>query len=234
MGTATRGMATGRLIGVGVLMAGVLTMAGCGDDNVNPSAATPTRAGSTGTPSPDESPSSIAPSDLEGRAKALFISAEDLGPSWRLSQPPQPGFGLTVCGVDIEPEDPIGSTRQRLAQSAVGPFLAQHVQAHRDGLATEVVDRLRAALPGCSRFETKGESAASPVTSFVIDPVDFAAVPGDAVVWRMTSQGDRAVTQDVALVARGEFLVGFVSYAAGNPPDPTVITTAVAALPTTP
>lgn len=212
-------------------------MAGCGDQDAAPSTAkspssgSTAESGATGSPDSTGSTGTEAEQGLEARAKSHFIPAETLGSGWRRSQPPQPGFGLTVCGVDIEPEEARGSARQRFAQSAVGPFLAQHVQAHRDGLAAEVVGRLRTALPGCSSFETRGELANGPVTSFVIDEVDFGSMPTDAVVWRMTSQGERKVTQDIALVADGEFLIGFVSYGAGDPPDPSIITKAVKGLP---
>jgi hypothetical protein len=136
-----------------------------------------------------------------------------------------------VCGVDIEPEQPLGSARQRFTTSGVGPFVAQYVQAHRDGLGDEVVRALKAALPTCTTFETRGESPTSPVTRFAIDKVAFAEVPDNVVVWRMTSQGEQPVTQDVALVADGEFLIGVVSYVAGSPPDPAVISAAVAGIP---
>ena len=154
------------------------------------------------------------------------------GPPPPLLAPPPAGFGITVCGVDIEPEQPAGSARQRFARSGVGPFVAQYVQAHRDGLAAEVVTALKAALPTCTTFETRGEAPTRPVTRFAIEQVSFADVPANAVGWRMTSQGDRPVTQDVALLADGEFLIGVVSYRAGDAPDPETITAAVAAVPT--
>ena len=201
-------------------------MTACGDETA-PGAA-PGSAPTTSSATPSGSPSGSA--DLEARAKSRFVPLELMGEGWRRSQPPQAGFGLTVCGVDIEPEEPRGAARQRFARSAVGPFLAQHVQVHRDGLATEVVDALRTALATCTTFETRGELASGPVTTFTVDEADFGQVPADTVVWRMTSQGERRVTQDVALVADGEFLVGLVSYGAGDPPDPAVISGAVTAV----
>ncbi|MFW5473254.1 hypothetical protein ACOCJ5_08100 [Knoellia sp. CPCC 206450] len=227
------GTRTGRALGAAILTAGVMTMTACGDETAPGSArgAAPTTtstAPTTGTASPSGSPSGST--DLEARAKSRFVPLETMGEGWRRSQPPQAGFGLTVCGVDIEPEEPRGAARQRFARSAVGPFLAQHVQVHRDGLATEVVDALRTALATCTTFETRGELASGPVTTFTVDEADFGQVPGDTVVWRMTSQGPRKVTQDVALVADGEFLVGLVSYGAGDAPDPAVISGAVTAV----
>ncbi|WP_156969850.1 hypothetical protein [Knoellia subterranea] len=219
------GTVFGRRTAAAVLVVGVMTMTACGDEQ------------SPGTGSGQAASESVSPSgsatdaDLEARAKSRFLPEDAFPDPWRLSQPPQPGFGLTVCGVDIEPEDPRGSARRRFAQSAVGPFLSQYVQAHRDGLADQVVSQVAEALRSCTSFETKGESPTSPTTRFTIDKVAFADVPANAVVWRMTSQGERKVTQDIALVADGEFLVGFVSYGAGPPPDPAVITTAVNALP---
>ena len=229
----------GRTVGAAALTLGVMMTTACGDEPGGQSASgAPGAAGASGAPGGTTAPSAggtqtdpTGDAGLEARAKSRFLPEDALGSSWRLSQPPQPGFGLTVCGVDIEPEEPRGSARRRFAQSPVGPFLSQYVQAHRDGLAEEVVARLKEALPTCTTFETRGESATSPVSRFTIDEASFAAVPDNAVVWRMTSQGARKVTQDIALVADGEFLIGLVSVAAGDPPDPAVVTRAVAALP---
>lgn len=215
----------GRFAGTLAITLGVMAMSACGDEQKPESS-------STSSPSARSSESQpAADAELEARAKSHFIPEDAFADPWRLSQPPQPGFGLTVCGVDIEPEEALGSARRRFAQSPVGPFLSQYVQAHRDGLAAEVVTKLKAALPGCTTFETKGESPNSPVSRFVIDKHDFGTVPDNAVVWRMTSQGEREVTQDIALVADGEFLIGLVSVRAGTPPDPSVITTAIEQLP---
>ena len=227
-GVETRGT---RSVLAALAVAGVLLMTACGDDVVTTSQSSVTGATGSGTASATPgTPGGDA--DLEARAKAHFIPLAALGEGWRESQPPPAGFGITVCGVDIEPEQPAGSARQRFARSGVGPFVAQYVQAHRQGLAAAVVTALQAALPTCTSFETRGESPTSPVTRFTIEKVAFADVPDDAVVWRMTSQGERPVTQDVALVADGEFLIGVVSYRAGDAPDPATITTAVAAVPT--
>ncbi len=224
------GTRRGRLAGIVLALTGALFMGGCGDDE-NGSQVSPA-ASSQGTDTASASPdASGSDAELEARAKSRFIPLTALGEGWRESQPPQPGFGLTVCGVDIEPEQPLGSARQRFTKSAVGPFVAQYVQAHREGLADEVVMALQAALPTCTTFETRGESPTSPVTRFDIETVDVGSVPGDAVIWRMTSQGDQPVTQDVALVADGDVLIGVVSYEAGGPPDPAVVSAAVAAIP---
>lgn len=133
----------------------------------------------------------------------MLLPEGSLGEGWRLSDPPQPGFRLTVCGVDIEPEKPLGVALRRFAKTGIGPFVVQHVEAHREGLADDVVTKVRAALPSCTSFSSGGESPQSPEETFIIDDVDFGEVPDDAVIWRMTSQGERKVTQDVALVARG-------------------------------
>lgn len=221
------GTQRGRSASIVLVLMGALFMGGCGDEESGSPADS-----SQGTNAASASPTaSGSDAELEARAESRLIPLTALGEGWRESQAPQPGFGLTVCGVDIEPEEPRGSARQRFTRSAVGPFVAQYVQAHRDGLADEVVRALQAALPTCTTFETRGESASSPVTRFDIEPVDFGSVPANAVAWRMTSQGEAPITQDVALVADGEFLVGVVSYVAGNPPDPAVISTAVSAIP---
>lgn len=212
-----------------IALVGVMAMSACGTQKEPDAAATPNPGAPTAASSPAADQGDAA---LERRAKSRFVPLSALGKPWRESQPPPVGFGLTVCGVDIEPEATKGSARQRFAQTGVGPFLSQYVQVHRDGLADEVVTKLRAALPTCTTFETKGESASSPVTTFVVEKTTFDAVPANTVVWRMTSQGERKVTQDVALVADGEFLVGLVSYRAGQAPDPAVITTAANAVPT--
>ena len=158
-GVGTRGA---RLVGTTLAVAGMLLMTACGDDVVSTPQSSVTGAPGSGTASATPStPGGDAA--LEARAKAHFIPLTALGEGWRESQPPPPGFGLTVCGVDIEPEQPAGSARQRFARSGVGPFVAQYVQAHRDGLAAEVVTALKAALPTCTTFETRGESPTSPV-----------------------------------------------------------------------
>jgi len=224
------GTRRGRSAGIVLALTGALFMGGCGDDRTGSPVSPAASAQGTGTASAPPTASG-SDAELEARATSRFIPLTALGEGWRESQPPPPGFGLTVCGVDIEPEEPLGSARQRFTKSAVGPFVAQYVQAHREGLADEVVRALQAALPTCTTFETRGESPTSPVTRFDIEPVDVGSVPGDTVVWRMTSQGEQPITQDVALVADGEFLIGVVSYVAGGPPDPAVVSSAVAAIP---
>ncbi|GGL39598.1 hypothetical protein GCM10012283_22670 [Phycicoccus endophyticus] len=216
-------------MGAGLVLAamGVMAVTGCGSEQ-NPQAATSAASAASAAGSSSPAASDAA---LEDRATAMLLPEGSLGDGWRLSDPPQPGFRMTICGVDIEPEQPRGVALRRFAQSGLGPFVVQYVEVHRDGLADEVVSALREALPGCTRFSSTGEAADSPEESFVVDEVRTEDVPEDTVVVRMTSQGEHQVTQDIAFVARGEFLVGLVSFVGGRPPDPGVIETALAHVP---
>lgn len=165
------------------------------------------------------------------RTSDLLITEDALPPGWQDSNSQGIDYRTTVCGVDIEPDDPVRATSIRFSQGPVGPFLEQHVRIYDDDVAARVVDRLRAALPGCEEYSTTGTSPDSPTATFAVAPLTVPGAPADSVAWRQTSQGDVEITADVLLIRRGVAAVLLMSYALRSTPDPKVLEQAAAAVP---
>jgi hypothetical protein len=206
-----------RIAAVALGTALVLGMSACGEEQVQPA--------SSGS-------SSAAPGEGEARPVSdRYISSGDLPKGWRDSNPPGPGFKQLVCGVDIEPVEPVDGGAIRFAQSGLGPFLVEHVRIHEDvSTPAGVVRELRAALPGCTSYETKGNKPDSPTVRFTVEPLTVKGLPDNAVAWRQTATSGAGVTTDMVLVADDEALVAFVSHALQGPPEPDVLEAAVRAL----
>lgn len=214
---------SGRVVAMAVGGVLVMAMSGCGDE-----------------PSPDDGArtsasvggSTSASSSADTRPVAdRLISADDLPGTWRDSQPPGPGFKQLVCGVDIEPAKPLDGGSFRYSQGGLGPFLAQHVRIHTDpATPSAVVHDLRASLPECTSYETKGNKADSPTVRFDVEPLSVAGLPDNAVAWRQTAVTGSRLTTDMVLVADDEALVAFTSYKLKDYPDPQVLEDALGAL----
>lgn len=199
----------------------VLTMSACGQDADGGEESPATTTGvSQGT----------SDGAQDRRVSERYISADDLPGEWRASDPPGAGFRQQVCGVDIEPAEPVDGGAIRYSQGSLGPFLAQHVRIHEDpSTPRAVVTELKGALPGCTSYETKGNRPDSPTVRFDVEPLTVAGLPDNGVAWRQTATTGSRVTTDMVLVADDEALVAFVSYRLQEPPEPQVLEDAVAA-----
>ena len=165
------------------------------------------------------------------RTSDFLIAADDLPDGWRDSNSQGIDYRVTVCGVDLEPQDPVRATSIRFSQGSVGPFLEQHVCVYDTDVASGVVQQLQEALPGCDSYEATGTAEGSPTAAFTVEPLVVPDAPADSVAWRQTSQGDIPITSDQLLVRRGDVAVLLVSYALKAIPDPAVLEQAARALP---
>lgn len=161
----------------------------------------------------------------------LLITADALPRGWRDSNSQGIDYRVSVCGVDIEPERPLGATSIRFSQGPLGPFLEQHVRVYDSPVVAEVVAEVREALPDCSGYTVEGGGPDRPTARFDIAPLSVRNAPQDSVAWRQTSRGRVPVTADLILVDRGDAAVMLMSYAIRSDPDPAVLERAVAALP---
>jgi hypothetical protein len=182
-----------------------------------------TGCGGTGREAP--APASTAHAD------DYLITSDALPAGWRDSNSQGVDYRVDVCGVDIEPEQPVRATSIRFSQGALGPFLEQHVRVYRSDVVSGVIDRLRAALSRCSGYTVTGAGPENPTARFTVAPLTVPGAPADSVAWRQTSQGDLPVTADLVLVRRGDAAVMLMSYAIRRAPDPAVLQRAVAAVP---
>lgn len=210
---AVPGVRRAAAVAVGAL---VLGLSGCGDEPARESTAPAAQT-------------SAAPTGPDARPVAdRFVSADDLPGTWRDSDPPGPGFKQLVCGVDIEPQKPVDGGAIRYSQGGLGPFLAQHVRIHSDSTTPAAVVRdLKASLPGCSSYETKGNKPDSPTVRFDVEPLEVAGLPANAVAWRQTATTGAGPTTDMVLLSDDHALVAYTSYALKDHPDPQVLEDAV-------
>lgn len=199
----------------------VTGLSGCGDE---PALEGDARASASPASSTSETGADARP------VADRFISADDLPGAWRDSEPPGAGFKQLVCGVDIEPAKPVDGGAIRYSQGGLGPFLAQHVRIHTGATTPAAVVRdLKASLPGCTSYETKGSKADSPTVRFAVEPLTVEGLPEDAVAWRQTAAAGSRLTTDMVLVADDDALVAFTSYRLKDHPDPQVLEDAVGA-----
>ena len=161
----------------------------------------------------------------------LLITADALPRGWRDSNSQGVDYRVSVCGVDLEPEPPVGATSIRFSQGPLGPFLEQHVRVYDGPVPAEVVAGLREALPGCTGYTVEGGGPDRPTARFDVAPLTVQGAPKESVAWRQTSKGQLPVTADLVLVDRGDAAVMLMSYAIRSAPDPRVLERAVAALP---
>ncbi|UDY23370.1 hypothetical protein [Nocardioides sp. Kera G14] len=197
-----------RTLGSVVIAVAALAPSGCG------TSAPSTRAADTVSPS------------------SLLVHVDDLPTGWRSSSSPGTDYRVTVCGVDLEPQAPEAVTSVRFAQSALGPFLEEHVRVYDSGRTIEdVAEELRAALRSCSSYAARGSDPASPTAHFSVEPLTVAGAPEDSVAWRQRPDGTVPITSDLLLVPHGDAAVLLMSYAIRDTPDPAVLARAAAALP---
>ena len=170
--------------------------------------------------------------DVEERTSDYLITSEALPAGWGDSNSQGLDYRLTVCGVDVEPVEPVRAANIRFSEGPLGPFLEQHVRIYRDDEVSDVITALADALPGCDHYSAKGSAADSPEATFKVEPLTIKNAPADSVAWRQITEGDLPVTQDIVLVKRGDrTAVLLMSYAIRDTPDPAVLDGAVADLP---
>lgn len=172
-------------------------------------------------------------SDDDGGARStdFLITSEALPTGWGDSNSQGIDYRLEVCGVDIEPKNPVRATSVRFSEGPLGPFLEQHVRIYDSDVVTDVIAKLRDALPGCTEYSAKGSRPDSPEARFVVEPLTVEGAPDDSVAWRQTSQDDLPITADLLLIRRGDSAVMLMSYALRADPDPAVLARAAAAVP---
>jgi hypothetical protein len=161
------------------------------------------------------------------------VPVESLPADWRTSNTDDDDFRITVCGVDLEPTAPVDFAHYRFAKGPVGPFLEQHVRSYAANTAAEVIEAIRAALPGCREYETAGEGD-HPAVRFAVEPLKLsgaAATAPDTVSWRQKPVDGSGVANDVVLTRRGTTVVLLVAYSVRNGPDRDALTSALAAVP---
>lgn len=199
-------------------LAGTVALGGCGAVD-GAAGIDPAAASASGTPNPTGA----------AAGSVHRITAEDLPDGWRDSQPRRSGYRLTVCGVDLEPQPPVGTDELRFAQSGVGPFLEQYVRTYDSDRVTAVIEGLQAALPTCTRFTAGGDGEDARV-EFTVEPLDVPGLAPDDVAWRQTSVAERPITADYLITRRGTSAVVLVSYAISGPPPSEVLDAAYRAV----
>lgn len=193
--------------------AGVLMIAGCGG-----------RTDAAATDPPGD--------QAQGRAGSLLIQADDLPDGWRDSNVDEGAFRTTICGVDLEPVEPLAGSHVRFSQGPFGPFLEQHVRVYADaGQPAAVAADLAAAVESCGTYTAKGTRPDSPAEVVKVRPLTVSGLPAGSAAFRQTAQGGDRLTNDMVFVPRGDALVAFVSYAVKGTPDAKVLDAALSALP---
>lgn len=162
----------------------------------SPSPATPTT--STTPTAPDPTEVSTLPGG-NGMALPLLLSENFLPAAWSITTPRDSGgFRMTICGVDIEPAEPIDAAAKRWQQTPTGPFLEQHVRVYDNSTARDVLAALKAAIPGCRQYTaTDAKGGAS---SFAVSPLTLRSADRNTIQWRqrLLPAGTGAATSPAA------------------------------------
>lgn len=220
-----------------------------------PPAATAPDAPDTGTPTPRGStPGSSTPPTAPTTPQATGSGAPAPGPSaeemlvetsslpqgWETTEGRDTGgYRMTVCGVDIEPAQPVDTAARAWRRSASGPHLEQHVRTYSGTTATTVIGGLNTAIPGCTTYTAADDRGGR--SSFTVEKLTVPGAPRGTVAWRQrvavpvpgaTPPTTTDVVQDVAVVRRGTAVILVNSYDVGKPGDVTALSAAlVAAIP---
>lgn len=187
--------------GLGICLASASALAGCGLLGAGGQTATVTQTAAPGptnavTPedSPSPTPTSASPSAPDptevstlpggnGMALPLLLSDNFLPVGWTGTIPRDSGgFRMTICGVDIEPKEPLDGASKRWQQTPTGPFLEQHVRVYQGGTARDVLAALKEAIPGCRQYTATDARGGS--SSFTVSPLSLRSATRDTVQWR--------------------------------------------------
>ncbi|WP_040157403.1 hypothetical protein [Mobilicoccus massiliensis] len=212
---------------------------------------TPSSSGATGSEVPD---TVARMTGGNGSALPLLVPTSALPSGWTATQARDTrGYRMTVCGVDLEPHEPVDGAQQNWQKGAAGPYLQQNVRVYPDATATTVVADLAEKVPGCRTYtakDTKGQS------TFTVEKLTLKGAPAGTVAWRQrvdvvvpgaataapsgtgtgTSTGAPAtpppaqtveVVQDIAVRRVGAAVVLMNAYAVDGPPDDGVLVTAL-------
>lgn len=201
-GTAlTRPLRRRMATALGVCLTSAAALAGCGLTGGGGGTATVTQTAAPGptnadTPetSPSPTPTSATPSAPDptevstlpggnGMALPLLLSDNFLPAAWTGTTPRDSGgFRMTICGVDIEPKEPLDGASKRWQQTPTGPFLEQHVRVYQGGTARDVLAALKEAIPGCRRYTATDARGGS--SSFTVSPLSLRSATRDTIQWR--------------------------------------------------
>lgn len=162
----------------------VAPTASAGPSPTTTQSATPSAAATATTTSPAAAPTKVATlSGGNGSALALVIPAAGLAAGWRDTEPRDTGgYRMSVCGVDLEPVNPVDGAQKRWQASAAGPFVEQHVRVYADGTARGVVAALKKAIPRCRSYEATDAQGGS--SSYTVSQLALRGVGNQTVAWR--------------------------------------------------
>lgn len=218
----------------------------------SPTDGTPTQAAPTDTPPSEPSPTggaSTSPADSvarlpggNGSATPLLVPTSALPTGWTATPARDTrGYRMTVCGVDLEPSDPVDGAQQNWQASAAGPYLEQHVRVYADDTAATVTKALASKIPDCTTYTAKdGDGGQS---TFTVEKLSLDGAPAGVVAWRQrvripvpgsatgtSSPTTAEVVQDVAVRRTGASVVLLNAYGVGKNPDDAVLVDALKAI----
>jgi hypothetical protein len=162
-------------------------------------------------------------------AESVLVSAADLPEGFADSAGQSAGYRQRVCGVDLEPSQPVQTASRRFSQGPLGPFVEQRVRVYDDDSAAAVMTALRAALASCDRYELPATGTA-PAVELAVQPLNLPSLGEESVAWRQVPRTDLPITTDVVMIRSGRTVVLITSYALKHaPPQQTVEQAAAAA-----
>lgn len=176
-----------------------------------------------------------------GSAAPLLVPTSALPSGWTATKARDTrGYRMTVCGVDLEPSEPVDGAQQNWRRSSGGPYLEQHVRVYPDATAQRVVAALARKMPGCTTYTAKDDKGQS---TFAVEKRALKGAPSGTVAWRqrvplvvpVAASGPTAtpttrtveVVQDVAVRRVGAAVVLVNAYAVEADPDDAVLVTAL-------
>lgn len=176
-----------------------------------------------------------------GTATPLLVPTSVLPSGWTATKARDTrGYRMTVCGVDLEPTEPVDGAQQNWQASIAGPYLEQHVRVYPDATATKVVAELAKKIPGCTTYTAKDGKGTS---TFAVEKLALKGAPSGTVAWRQkvplyvpvagaTPSAPPTlrrveVVQDVAVRRVGAAVVLLNAYAVEKNPDDAVLVTAL-------
>lgn len=147
-----------------------------------PTEASPSPTPTTQTPTADPTEVSTMPGG-NGMALPLMLNETFLPVGWNTTEPRDSGgFRMTICGVDIEPNEPIDGATKTWQRAPTGPWLEQHVRVYDDNTARDVLAALKAAVPDCKRYTATDEKGGS--STFEVSPLTLRSATNNVVSWR--------------------------------------------------
>lgn len=176
-----------------------------------------------------------------GTATPLLVPTSALPSGWTATKARDTrGYRMSVCGVDLEPTEPVDGAQQNWQGSIAGPYLEQHVRVYPDATASKVVADLAKKIPGCRSYTAKDAKGKS---TFAVEKLTLKGAPSGTVAWRQKvplfvpvagatpsappTMRSVEVVQDVAVRRVGAAVVLLNAYAVEKNPDDTVLVTAL-------